>query len=68
LPASRIRAPLRTPAGIFTCRVRVRRSAPDPPHVLHGDSTILPAPPQRGQGRDIEKNPWFSAISPLPPH
>src|SRR5919201_3622505 len=67
-PARRMRAPSRTPAGILTRIVRVRRCVPEPPHVVHAVSTIRPLPPHVGHGRDIEKNPWFSAISPVPAH
>ena len=66
-PASLIRAPSLTPAGIFTLKVRLRRSDPDPLHVGHGVSTMRPVALQFRHGCDIEKKPWFTATSPAPP-
>ena len=65
LPLSLISAPSRTPAGIFTLSVRVRRSAPDPPHRVHGVSTIRRAGARGTRTGDRERS-WFSAISPTP--
>src|SRR4051794_25287375 len=47
---------------------RGRRSTPVPRHVGHGSSTTTPAPWQARQGEENEKNPWFSSITPRPPH
>ena len=47
-PASLIRAPSFTPAGIFTWNFRVRRSAPDPWQVGHGVLDDAPAAPALG--------------------
>ena len=43
LPLSRIRAPLRTPAGIRACTVRELRPRPEPWQLGHGSSTNRPA-------------------------
>ena len=67
-PASLIRAPLLTPAGILTWNVRVRRTDPAPLHVAHGVSMMRPVARHRRHGCAIEKKPWLTAISPLPSH
>ncbi len=41
---------------------------PLPPHVRQGRSTLRPLPPHPGHGWEIEKNPWFTATDPAPPH
>src|SRR5215471_16319766 len=63
-----MRAPSRTPAGIFTENFLVRRTLPDPWHVGHGVSTTRPEPPHRGHGRENENGPWFIATAPVPLH
>src|SRR6478735_8534984 len=41
---------------------------PVPRHVGHGSSTITPVPWHWRHGEENEKNPWFSSITPRPPH
>ena len=38
-----------------------------PWQVLHGSSTMRPAPPQRGQVRSMVKKPWLARTRPAPP-
>ena len=65
-PATRMREPSSTPAGMRTCKVRSRRTWPLPRHCAQGSSTSLPKPPQRGQVRSIEKKPWLARTRPKP--
>ncbi len=67
-PLRRMRWPSATPAGMRTWTSRGRRSTPVPRHVGHGSSTTTPAPPQARHGEENEKKPWFSSITPRPPH
>ena len=66
LPASRIRLPSRTPAGMLTRSRRTRRWAPVPSHVGHGSSITVPEPWQFEHGWEIEKIPWLWASTPRP--
>src|SRR5919108_4063221 len=68
LPASRIREPSLTPAGMFTRYFFSSRSRPWPPHVGHGSSITVPEPPQREHGREIENTPWPCDSTPRPWH
>ena len=53
-----MRLPSRTPAGMLT-RIRLTvRTAPAPWQVGQGSSMIVPEPPQREQGWEIENMPW----------
>ena len=63
-----IRWPPSTPAGIRTLTCRARRSVPLPLHVGHGTSICIPVPPQATHGWLKENIPWFSLITPCPPH
>src|SRR4029077_14113431 len=56
-PPSRMRAPSRTPGGIFTENFRVRRTLPEPWQVGQGVSTIRPDPAQLGHGLENENGP-----------
>src|SRR5438270_2815709 len=68
LPASRIRLPSLTPAGMLTRSRFTVLCAPDPPHVGHGSSITVPVPWQLEHGWAIEKIPWLSVSTPRPPH
>ena len=59
LPASLIRVPSLTPAGMLTRRRLTERCAPVPAHVGQGSSMTVPEPPQFEQGWEIEKTPWL---------
>ena len=66
MPASRIRLPSFTPAGMLT-RIRLtERCAPLPWQVGHGSSITVPEPWQLEHGWDIEKMPWLWDSSPRP--
>ena len=56
-PARRMRLPSRTPAGMLTRSFLTVRTAPLPWHVAHGSSMIVPEPPQREHGWEIENMP-----------
>ena len=66
LPASRIREPSLTPAGMLTRYLLSSRSRPSPAQVGHGSSITVPEPPQREHGRVIENTPWPWASTPRP--
>ena len=66
LPASRIREPSFTPAGMFTRYFLSSRMRPSPWHVWHGFSITVPEPPQRSHGRVIENRPWPWDSTPRP--
>src|SRR4051794_1523953 len=66
LPASLIREPSLTPAGMFTRYFLSSRRRPWPPQVGHGSSITVPEPPQRAHGRVIENRPWPSDSTPRP--
>ena len=65
-PASRIRVPSSTPAGMLTDRVLSLRVRPDPPQPRHGFSMTWPTPPQAGQVRSIVKKPCWARTFPAP--
>src|SRR5205807_5849487 len=67
-PETLIRCPSFTPGGMRTENCRVRCTLPEPRHVLHGCSTIRPAPPHRGHGCANWNIPWSTATDPDPPH
>ena len=67
-PASRMRLPSRTPAGIETRYFFTVLRAPVPAQAGQGSSITVPAPPQREQGWEIENRPWPSASTPRPWH
>ena len=66
LPASRMREPSLTPAGMLTRYFLSSRMRPAPSHVWHGFSITVPAPPQRSHGRVMEKRPWPWDSTPRP--
>ena len=68
MPASRIRLPSRTPAGMLTRSRRTDRCAPLPPQVGHGSSITVPVPWQLEHGWEIEKMPWLWDSMPRPSH
>ena len=55
------------PAGILTCRVRVRLIRPAPWQVSQGSGTTLPLPWQVGQVCCTEKKPCWMRTTPCPP-
>src|ERR1700752_3589874 len=61
-----MRLPSRTPAGMLTRSFLTVRTAPEPPHVGHGSSMIVPEPPQREHGWEIENIPWPCVSIPRP--
>ena len=61
-----MRLPSRTPAGMFTRRRLTVRTAPEPWQVGQGSSMIVPEPPQREHGWEIEKAPWPCVSTPRP--
>src|SRR6201999_4485580 len=65
-PASLMRLPSRTPAGMFTRSFLMLRCAPEPLQVGHGFSITVPDPPQLEHGCEIEKMPWFWGSMPRP--
>jgi hypothetical protein len=67
LPASRIRCPSATPAGIRTFIVRVEGARPLPWHTGHGSSTTRPRPRQVRQGSENANAPWARLVVPVPP-
>src|SRR3984885_6382861 len=67
-PASRMRVPSSTPAGIFTDKVRSRVILPEPAHDAHGLSIDWPRPWQFGQVRSSVKKPCAWRTRPAPPH
>ena len=67
-PLRRIVWPSLTPAGMRACTWRARRSTPEPWHVGHGSSMMLPVPAQRWHGVENENRPWLSSTTPRPPH
>src|SRR6266436_6425872 len=64
-PATRKRAPLANPGGIFTSIVSVFRTRPSPPQVRQG-VRIFPVPPHRVQGTLNRILPAACCIVPLP--
>ena len=56
-PASRMRVPSSTPAGIATCSVRSPCTVPLPWQTLQAFLITRPAPPQVGQVRSTRKKP-----------
>src|SRR3569623_1076446 len=66
-PASRMRSPLSTPGGIFTCRVLCSWTRPWPWQLAHGSLITLPLPRQRGQVCCSEKKPCCIRTWPTPP-
>src|SRR5262249_15818780 len=60
-PATRMREPVSTPAGIFTSRWRLPFAQPVPRHVVQGFRFTWPEPPQVGHGsstsREIARPP-----------
>ena len=66
LPASRIREPSFTPAGMFTRYFLSSRMRPSPWQVWQGCSITVPEPPQRSHGRVMEKSPWPCDSTPRP--
>src|ERR687896_1900682 len=66
LPASRMREPSFTPAGMFTRYFLSSRMRPWPWHVWHGFSITVPEPPQRSHGRVIENSPCPCDSTPRP--
>ena len=62
-----MRSPVSTPGGIFTDRVRVRRTRPWPRQVSQGLRTSVPVPRQRGQVCCSWKKPWLTRTWPWPP-
>src|SRR5262249_51179614 len=67
-PATLIRCPPWTPAGVFTLTSRGRSSTPRPLQCLHLSLTIAPRPPHCGQTCEKENGPWSTSTSPVPPH
>jgi hypothetical protein len=66
LPASRIREPSLTPAGMLTRYFLSSRIRPSPWQVWHGFSITVPEPPQRSHGRVMENRPWPCDSTPRP--
>lgn len=71
-PASWIRVPLSTPAGILTVSVRRERMRPSPHGTWHGVGTTVPKPWHWGQGREVMTWPRNDRVtcdtSPRPRH
>lgn len=71
-PASWMRVPLSTPAGILTVSVRRERMRPSPAHSWHGVGTTVPKPWHCGQGREVMTWPRNERVtcetSPRPRH
>ena len=71
-PATRSCCPSSMPAGIVSVISRSRRSRPSPRQRVQSLSTVLPAPPQRGQVETFTNRPntdcWTCRTSPRPPH
>src|SRR5690606_3953668 len=65
-PASRMRVPVSTPAGMFTASWRSFSSRPAPWQDLQGFLIVWPAPPQVGQVRSTVKKPWLALTFPMP--
>lgn len=63
-PASRIRWPSSTPAGMRTLMVRVRVATPVPLHSSQGFSMIDPLPRQSVHGSEKPNAPWLRLIAP----
>ena len=63
-PASRIRCPSSTPAGMRTVSDAGRGSDPSPPHSGHGSSISRPVPRQSGQGSENANAPWLRRDQP----
>src|SRR5919107_1626370 len=68
LPASRIRWPSLTPAGIRTVMVRVWLVTPLPAQVGQGSSTTWPVPRQLRHGSEKANAPWLRLVTPAPLH
>ena len=71
-PASWMRVPLSTPAGILTVSVRRERIRPSPAHSGHGVGTTVPKPWHCGHGREVMTWPRKDRVtcetSPRPRH
>ncbi len=71
-PASWIRVPLSTPAGILTVSVLRERTRPSPAHSGHGFGTMVPKPWHCGHGLDVMTWPRKDRVtcetSPRPRH
>ena len=66
-PATRIRVPSSTPAGIFTDNDFSLLITPVPEQCLQGLAIILPVPLHVLQVLSIVKKPWLLLTFPLPP-
>ena len=66
LPASRMRLPSLTPAGMLTRKRLTVRTAPEPPQVGQGSSMIVPEPPHCEHGWEMENIPWPWVSMPRP--
>ena len=65
-PFTRRREPVSTPGGMVTESERVSCTLPSPRQLSHGVWTMVPVPPQRGQGCAIWKMPLEVTIEPEP--
>src|SRR6056297_1103793 len=65
-PASRMRVPVSTPAGMFTLSARFFWILPAPPQALQGFLMICPSPEQVGQVRSTVKKPCWALTFPIP--
>src|SRR5262249_15388540 len=66
-PASLMRVPSSTPAGMLTESARSRVTRPEPEQDGQGLSITWPRPWQLGQVRSRVKKPWAWRIRPWPP-
>src|SRR3954447_8278249 len=66
-PASRIRVPSSTPAGMLTDKLRSRLTRPAPLQAEQGLSMVSPRPWQVGQVRSMAKKPCCARTRPWPP-